>query len=43
MKVKQLDVNRRPIELIGCGGMFVECPIVGQPDPAGELAVCAQD
>ena len=42
MKNEQHAVQLRQISQIGCRGVLPKRSVVGQPNPAGELAMCAQ-
>ena len=42
MKTEQRAVQLRPVSQIGCRGVLPKRSVVGQPNPAGKLAMCAQ-
>jgi len=43
VKIEQLDIYGRPVRQVRRGSVFAESPIIRQPDPTGELAMCAED
>ena len=43
VEIEQLGIYGRPVRQVRHGSMFAEGPIIRQPDPTGELAMCAEN
>jgi len=43
MEIEQLDIYGSPVCQVRRGSVFTEGPIIRQPDPTGELAMCAEN
>jgi len=43
VEIKQRNIYGRPVRQIRCDSIFAEGLVIRQPEPTGELAMCAEN